>query len=776
MIDDTTNFFAFGGAAGGGKIVANEGVVLTPFGWKKGKDLKVGQLINNPDGTIQRIIQVHPEVSLEKWEVIFSDGTSTEVASDHLWNAWKGRKGRKIANKRTFGEASAEVVETKEMAEWIKRGYKPQIPVCSPQPFNIVSGEKSKINPYLLGVLLGDGCITPTNNTITCDEKDKDHYRKILGNVDITYISHNTIRFVGEKNRLLNKKLELHGLNRLKSKNKFIPKAYKYSSVKDRLDIVNGLMDTDGWSAKNKNACYYDTISPHLANDMAFILRSLGAVVTITKGIGAYKKNGVKIICNDVYHLYIKYANPDGLFKLKRKKHGIFGKNIVQKSVSEIRVGGTITGRCITVSNPNGLYITNDFIVTHNSWAGCVWLMMNSLTYDRTRWFIGREELKRLSDSTLETFFKVSAHYGLGNEWKFNGQRNYIKFHNGSRIDLLELKYLPRDPMYERYGSTEYTGGWIEEGGEVHFDAYDTLKSRIGRQLNNHHGLIKKILITCNPKKNWLYTYFYKPWTQDKLPDHMAFLQSLVTDNPKIEKGYLESLNNIQNEAKKQRLRYGNWEYDDDPSALIDWDSIQDFFTNEHVAPTYKKYLTADIAMQGSDRFVIAIWNGWVIEYVHIIPRSDGQEVLQMILDMSRKYGVPRSQIAFDNDGIGSYLGGFLKGAYAFINGGKPVYNVRKKEADKYRNLKTQCYFHFAKKVRDKESYMKFGLPPDIREELETEMSWIKNKSIDTDNVLEILKKEDIKEGIGRSPDLTDALMMRSVFDLKKQKRGVKTR
>ena len=95
---------------------------------------------------------------------------------------------------------------------------------------------------------------------------------------------------------------------------------------------------------------------------------------------------------------------------------------------------------------------------------------------------------------------KVCKQFGIIN-WKKNGQYNYIEFTNDSRIDLLDLKYLPSDPFYERYGSVEFTSGWIEEAGEVNFGAYDTLKSRIGRQLNEKYKIQSKLFVTLNPKK-----------------------------------------------------------------------------------------------------------------------------------------------------------------------------------------------------------------------------------------------------------------------------------
>ena len=240
------------------------------------------------------------------------------------------------------------------------------------------------------------------------------------------------------------------------------------------------------------------------------------------------------------------------------------------------------------------------------SWLGCEWLITCCYNYPGTRWFIGREELKRLRDSTFITFYKVLKNMldpfnlNSGQLLKYNGSDHYFDFFNGSRVDLLDLKYLPSDPLYERYGSVEYTGGWIEEAGEVDFGAFDILKTRIGRHLNDSYNLLGKMLITSNPKKNWIYHTFYKPSKEDTLPNDHAFIKALVQDNKYIESKYIENLQSLTDKTKKERLLYGNWEYDDDPAKLMEYDAITDLFTNQ--VNGQGSYLTADIARFGRDR------------------------------------------------------------------------------------------------------------------------------------------------------------------------------
>ena len=505
----------YGGAAGGGKIVANEGLVLTPYGFKKGKYLKVGDLINNPDGSIQKIIEIKPEVYLDKWIVEFRDGTKTEVAKDHLWKAWKARGSRKIKGKRVLGEDSADIVETKTLKEWLLRGYTPQIPVCKPQIFNKI--EEPILDPYLLGVLLGDGCITNKRPFISCDIKDEEHYKEQFGEDDITY-GNQGFGFIGAKREYIIDELKDYGLLGTNSLTKFIPQQYLLGSIQTRIDIIQGLMDTDGYSSPHKNACEYYSISKQLAKDVAFIVRSLGGIVTINNKKSSYKKDGNKIECNNCYRLYIRFPSPNELFRLKRKQHGAFGKNLIQKAIKDVRVEGKIRGRCITVSNPNGLYITNNFIVTHNSYA----LLMEPLRYITTPNFnctIFRKTSPQIRnagglwDTSMEMYQQLKGHPTESRLlWTFKQVQNKDTKDTQSQVRFAHLEY-----EQDKYNF---------DGSQICMLCFDELQhfseSQFFYMLSRNRsncGVKPCIRATCNPDADsWLRTFISWWIGEDGLP------------------------------------------------------------------------------------------------------------------------------------------------------------------------------------------------------------------------------------------------------------------
>lgn len=401
------------------------------------------------------------------------------------------------------------------------------------------------------------------------------------------------------------------------------------------------------------------------------------------------------------------------------------------------------------------------------SWTGCTWLLFQCENYPGTRWFIGREELKRITESTLITFFKVAQAYGC-NTFKYNGQKHYIQFANGSRIDMLDLSFKPSDPLYERFGSTEYTGGYIEEGGEVNFGAYDVLNTRIGRHMNDFYGLIGKLFISCNPKKNWLYSTFYKPHKAKSLPTHQKFLQAFVQDNPFIETGYVERLRRTKDKAKKERLLHGNWEYDDNPYALCDYDAICAMFENDHVEGG-NRYITADIARFGSDKAIIFVWEGWKVIDCKIFEISKTTEIQAAINMLRQKYGIPKDRCLADEDGVG---GGVVDncGIKGFVNNGKPLkehVTSQAQETPNYANLQTQCAFKVSDVINERGIYIACDLSPQHREEIKEDLSQLIRDKVDDDRKLYIKPKSEIKEDTGRSPDWRDVILMRYWFELK---------
>ncbi len=395
---------------------------------------------------------------------------------------------------------------------------------------------------------------------------------------------------------------------------------------------------------------------------------------------------------------------------------------------------------------------------------GCYWQLKNRLKYPDTRGLIGRASLKTLKETTLQSFFFVANAQGLkaNVHYKFNAQSNQIIFPNKSIIFLKDLFLYPSDPNFDELGSLEITDAFIDETAQITKKAWDITRSRIRYRLRENN-LIPRILWTSNPSKNWNYTDYFLLHEKDELPEHRKFVQSLVTDNPYIDKHYIENLKSLP-EIDKQRLLYGNWRYDNDPAKLIEYDNIINSFSNYFIQDG-EKYITADIARFGSDKAVIIVWSGFrtlkIIEY----DKSSITLITDTIRDLCLKYSVPMSKVVADEDGVGGGVVDIL-GCKGFVNGSKPI--AENNTIVQYQNLKSQCYFHLAKKINNNEIYINAN--ENQKELIMQELEHVKRNNIDKDGKLSVLPKEKIKELLGRSPDYADALMMRIFFELDKPK------
>ncbi|MDF2189297.1 terminase family protein [Paraflavitalea sp. CAU 1676] len=412
------------------------------------------------------------------------------------------------------------------------------------------------------------------------------------------------------------------------------------------------------------------------------------------------------------------------------------------------------------------------------SWTGATYFTFMALLYPGTRYFVGRDKLTDLRNATLSTFQKVFKTYGVhyvagakGSppedvDWvEYREKDHYLEFSNGSRIDFIALRFLPTDKMYERFGSFEYTQGWIEEAGEVNFGAYDVLKSRIGRHLNDKYGLRPLLFITCNPKKNWLYYEFYTPWKRKTLSAKRMFIQAFVQDNPANESTYLEQLQSLNDKVKKERLLFGNWDYDDDPAALCEFDAICDMFTNAHVIAKGEKRISADLAMHGRDRFIIGAWTGMVVTIPVDKPLAKGKEIETDLKKVMVARATPHSKTVVDSDGLGAYLESYLVGIKEF-HGGSRAINIKD-----YGNLKSECAFTLAAKINNRE--IRVICTEEQKQKIIEELGVLKRIDVDKDEApKKILQKKDMKELLGRSPDYMDMLIMGMYFEVYRPRKG----
>ena len=273
--------------------------------------------------------------------------------------------------------------------------------------------------------------------------------------------------------------------------------------------------------------------------------------------------------------------------------------------------------------------------------------------------------------------------------------------------------------------------------------------------------------MSANPSKTWIYDDFYLADKENRIESWRKFVPALPTDNPHNKQEYLDNLLR-SDEMTVQRLYYGNWEYDSDESTLIDYESILGLFNNDHIPIGKTKYISADIAGSGSDFFRVVVWNGFKAIELFSMAKSDGKEVIDSIKDLQRKYLIPAKNIVYDSDGIGGFVGGFIRGAIAFHNGAKP------KLKENYENLKTQCYYKYSAKVVAGEVWFAFNVNEIERKEIIQEHEQIKTRDSDKEGKLKMIRKEEVKRNISRSPDWTDAFAMRMIFDLIPKTGGIR--
>lgn len=414
------------------------------------------------------------------------------------------------------------------------------------------------------------------------------------------------------------------------------------------------------------------------------------------------------------------------------------------------------------------------------SYLGCSLIFGDALIYPETHYFIARKELNDLRKFTIPSIHEVFKNWGLeiDSYAKYNGQDNCFILNNGSKVFLISCSDVPSDPLFERFGSMQMTRGWLEEGGEIPENAKANLWLSIGRWKNQEYGLMGKLLVTANPKKGWMKRDFVDPAKQGVLARSRKYIQAFATDNAYLPEGYVDKLNADKDNVRRQRLAKGNWDYDDDKDSLISTDALSDAFSNT-IDSDGKKYLTVDVARLGRDSTVLSFWEGLELYKIIQLSKQATNETEQKIKDYAATERIPYSQILVDEDGVGGGVVDHLVGVKGFTANSTPIptANQIREKAIKvehslvpktvFGNLKAQCGWKLAELINEHKIAFR---TPEHREVIMEELtSILRDKEVDGEGKKLLRPKDEVKEELGRSPDVGDTILMRIYFELKKE-------
>ena len=414
-----SQLIGYGGARGGARAEPLDSLVLTPYGFRRMGDLKVGDQVSCPDGTIARVIGIHDRGLRDVFRLTFSDGASCRVADDHLWLAWKTTNRRK-ADRRYFpfltdDRIDARIETTLVLKAFIDRQAKKgknndacavHIPLTEPVAFTrSYKTEQRPIDSYLLGVLLGDGCLRGAACEVTAwDQEIVDSICAVAPVAPRIYKVRDTN---GVRVRICDKKfrdtLTKMGIWGKMAHEKAIPGPYLLASADSRLSVLQGLMDTDGTIDERGHASFTST-SKTLAENVQWLGRSLGYKATLTDaGPGGYKgTDGERVECRTAWRVQFGGRNTTGLFRLKRKRDCGRAPLSVGRRMVSVEADGIEEVRCITIDHPAGLYLTDDFIVTHNSHAMRACAVIRRIRHPGTNALVFRRNYPSLWETHIQ--------------------------------------------------------------------------------------------------------------------------------------------------------------------------------------------------------------------------------------------------------------------------------------------------------------------------------------------------------------------------------------
>lgn len=590
----------FGGALGAGKALTYDCPVLTPWGWKPIGELKVGSKVSATDGTVTHVIGVYPQGKRPCYKLTWHNGATTICDENHIWLAWVTGKSRKKKNKRSHARDAARKWTTDEIfkrfheLKTINGSQRFAIPVIDePVAYN-VHGEnrgpnlhltRDLIPPYVLGALLGDGCVVSRAHLHSADEEIADiisddigrevkPHKFSIGKSCQSYPLHDFI-----------KPLKLLGVLGCRSWEKFIPRIYKYGSVEERWSLLQGLMDTDGW-VESDGGCYFTSTSKQLADDVAEVASSLGAVTFKRRKTPKYTHKGQKKEGRVAFTVRIKIPDSTRLFRLRRKKELATAEpQSMALYLSKIEKIGKRDTVCIQVAHPNSLFIIDDFVVTHNTDV----LLMAALQFVDVPGYNALIIRKTLADAKMPSSILFRARQWLGHTdaiWK--GDEHTWYFPSGATLKFGKLAQIGDAQTYQ---GSEFSFLAYDESTQLLGSDMEYVSTRLRHPQCPHHkepdwrcqvchayGMVSKVPLRIRSATNpggVSHMYVKQRYQIEAIPGKTGptgkplyagthpkrvHVPAFIHDNPFIDKdAYIDRLSDLTDPVTRDQLLSGDW-------------------------------------------------------------------------------------------------------------------------------------------------------------------------------------------------------------------------
>lgn len=584
FLQSPTREVCFAGTRGPGKGLPLSETVYTENGPRPIGELVVGDKVACPDGSLSEIVGVFPQGERRVFKITFADGSVARCDDQHIWTVHVG--GRDPAG--TY--VNMQMLDV--LALFNKGWAKLNVPTLN--EIKMPGAEQSVImDPYLMGLMLGDGCFAQRISYCTVDAELAD-YVVAKGMYETKSDQRNMLRNFSASPEIKQQVQDL-GIAHCRSDNKFVPNQYLNNSRSVRLSVLQGLMDTDGTIDK-KGYVTFCSGSIQLAKDVQYLARSLGAKATLTKKFPAI--NGVAH--SIAYNVYIQTAGKFVPFRLKRKVDRVvpyMHKHLTNK-ICEIVEQEKEETVCIKIAHPLGLFVTNDFVVTHNTDA----MLMAFAQYcgrgygDYWRGVIFRRNYKHLDDiiSKSKRWFNRSAQ-----KPRFLAGSSSLKWVWPTGEELL-LRAFEDEEDYWSYHGHEYPFvGWEELTSWASIGCYESMKStnRSSYQPTPELPTIPRIIrSSTNPYgvgHNWVKNYFIDPAPYGQvIVDHKGnkrvALFGSIKENPYLGEEYVQTLESITDPNKRKAWLEGSW--DITSGGMFDdiWDATQHVLKPFKIPPGWK--------------------------------------------------------------------------------------------------------------------------------------------------------------------------------------------